>query len=189
VRIPVPWGAAAALMLLIPLASVQAQNTESQAAFIKAAEEGGPPHIAASAAVARMEPNGAVTPVRPGTNGFTCTIMPDGTNAPVCLDANGLDWMKAAFSKQPKPTNTAPGIAYMAKGASHFETPQGEIVMAPSADTKTVPEPPHWMVLWPIDAASSGLPTKPNAGGSYIMFAGTPYAHLMIYQDPKRLKN
>lgn len=188
-RIPVPRGAAAALVLLFPLAAVQAQNTESQAAFIRAAEEGGPAHIAASAAVVRMEPNGAVTPLRPGSNGFTCTIMPDGSNAPVCLDANGLEWMKAAFSKQPKPTNAAPGIGYMAKGGFHFENEKGEIFMEPAAGTKQVSEPPHWMMLWPIDAASSGLPTKPNSGGSYIMFAGTPYAHLMIHQDPKRLKN
>ncbi|MGH7586825.1 MAG: hypothetical protein ACREMH_11295 [Gemmatimonadales bacterium] len=188
-RIPVPRGAAAALALLFPLAAVQAQNPESQAAFIKAAEEGGPAHISAAAAVARMEPNGALTPLRPGSNGFTCTILPDGTNAPVCLDANGLEFMKAAFSGAPKPTNTAPGIAYMAKGGKHFENAKGESVMKPSADTKEVDEPPHWMILWPIDAAASGLPTKPNSGGSYVMFAGTPYAHLMVYQDPKRLKN
>lgn len=29
---------------------------------------------------------------------------------------------------------------------------------------------------------------RPDAGGSYIMFAGTPYAHLMICQDPKMLE-
>jgi hypothetical protein len=26
-----------------------------------------------------------------------------------------------------------------------------------------------------------------RAAGTYIMFAGTPYAHLMIYQDPNTL--
>jgi hypothetical protein len=44
------------------------------------------------------------------------------------------------------------------------------------------------MILWPIDAARTGLPTSPNAGGSYVMFEGTPFAHLMVYQDPKMLK-
>ena len=58
-----------------------------------------------------------------------------------------------------------------------------------SASVREVSEPPHWMILWPIDAAATGLPTKPNSGGTYVMFAGTPYAHLMIHQDPKRLKN
>jgi hypothetical protein len=28
----------------------------------------------------------------------------------------------------------------------------------------------------------------PNPGGAYVMFDGTPYAHLMVYQDPNKLK-
>lgn len=44
------------------------------------------------------------------------------------------------------------------------------------------------MLLWPLDPTATGIPTRPNAGGSYIMFPGTPYAHLMVYQDPKMLK-
>jgi hypothetical protein len=32
------------------------------------------------------------------------------------------------------------------------------------------------------------LPKKPNPSGVYIMFDGTPYAHLMIHQDPKKMK-
>jgi hypothetical protein len=35
---------------------------------------------------------------------------------------------------------------------------------------------------------STHLPTRPNPGGTYIMLAGTPYAHLIVYQDPKMLK-
>ena len=80
------------------------------------------------------------------------------------------------------------GVVYMAKGAYHDETPDGEIVMRPSAQTKKVKEPPHWMLLTPMDPAATGIPTHLNAGGSYIMFAGTPYAHLMIHQDPKMLE-
>jgi hypothetical protein len=114
--------------------------------------------------------------------------MPDGSNAPVCADEAGFAWLVAAISKQPKPPTSAPGIAYMAKGGLHFETPEGKIVMERGPDTKEVREPPHWMLLTPLDPAKTGIPSRPNAGGSYIMFAGTPYAHLMIYQDPKMLK-
>jgi hypothetical protein len=42
--------------------------------------------------------------------------------------------------------------------------------------------------LRPLDSATAGIPTHPNAGESYTMFTGTPHAHLMIYQDPKMLK-
>lgn len=90
---------------------------------------------------------------------------------------------------QPKPTNTAPGIAYMAKGGIHYETATGAVVMDKSATTKDVAEPPHWMLMWAFDPATVGLPDRPNAAGVYVMFAGTPYAHLMIYQDPNKLKS
>jgi hypothetical protein len=74
------------------------------------------------------------------------------------------------------------------KGGLHYETPDGKVVMNSGSNTKSVKEPPHWMLLTPLDSATSGIPTRPNSGGSYIMFAGTPYAHLMIYQDPNMLK-
>jgi hypothetical protein len=183
----------AVAVLFLPSAVLYAQGKpavqpEGMAEFIHAAEEGAPTHIAGQAAIARLEPNGKVTEIRKGSNGFTCTLMPDGSNAPFCGDKQGFPWMVAAMSKQPKPpATTSPGIGYMAKGGVHFEKPSGEIVMAPSAETKEVKEPPHWMLLWPLDPAATGIPTRPNAGGSYIMFPGTPYAHLMIYQDPKML--
>ena len=53
---------------------------------------------------------------------------------------------------------------------------------------KVVKEPPHWMVLWPFDTAATQLPTVPNPSGVYIMFEDSPYAHLMIYQDPNKMK-
>jgi len=51
--------------------------------------------------------------------------------------------------------------------------------------TKGTPikEPPHWMLMWPFDAAS-GLPTTEKKTDTWIMWAGTPYAHLMINQKP-----
>ncbi len=182
-RYLIPLGALVAASLPVTL-SAQGAND----AFIKEVTAAAPAHLAAGAAVARMEPNGTVTVLREGSNGFTCFIIPDGTNMPICGDQNTLIWFEAVFSNQPSPPNKAPGIAYMAKGGLHHETPDGEIVIKPSATTREVPEPPHWMILWPFSAAETGLPTRPNAGGVYVMFGGTPYSHLMIYQDPNRMK-
>jgi hypothetical protein len=184
---------AIALLLLVPTsaalaqAKASAQTKETEAEFIKSAEAGAPARISEKAAIARMEPGGKVTTVRPGSNGFTCTLFPDESHAPVCADQSGFRWFVAAMSQQPKPPSSG-GVAYMAKGGLHYEMPDGKIVMTPTSTTKTVKEPPHWMLLTPLDPAATGIPSKPNAGGTYIMFAGTPYAHLMIYQDPKMLK-
>jgi hypothetical protein len=181
-----------AVLSLLSSTTLLAQGatlTKADEEYINDVEEAAPARIADQAGVSRLDPKGKVTPVRESKNGFTCTLMPDGSNAPVCADQRGFAWMVAAMSRQPQPPATdKPGIAYMAKGGVHFETPDGKIVLEPAANTKEVREPPHWMILWPFDSSSTHLPTKPNAGGSYIMFAGTPYAHLMVYQDPKMLK-
>lgn len=174
--------------LLLP-SSGCAQGGQSNAQFIRLAESGAPADIAAKAAVARIDANKkTVTQLRAGSNGFTCSVIPDGTNAPFCGDKNAWAWFAAAFTGQPKPPNTEPGISYMMQGGVHYETPGGEIVMEKAANTKDVKEPPHWMLMWPIDPATSGLPTKPNPSGVYIMYAGTPYAHLMVYQNPATMK-
>jgi hypothetical protein len=52
------------------------------------------------------------------------------------------------------------------------------------ANTKWVTTGPHWMLMWPVDAKASGLSTTPKNTGTYIMWAGTPWAHLMINQAP-----
>lgn len=40
------------------------------------------------------------------------------------------------------------------------------------------------MIMWAFDPKTTGLRTTPSKKGSWIMFAGTPYAHLMINQVP-----
>lgn len=158
------------------------------AEYIKLAEAAGPSHVAAHAAIARMDEGGVVTRVRPGTNGFTCLVgVPGDPDAPVCVDGPALQWIRDVVWKERKPTNTVPGVAYMAKGGVHHETPSGDIVIEAGPNTTPHREPPHWMLLWPFDP-TSGFATRENPSGVYIMFANTPYAHLMVYQDPTKMQ-
>jgi hypothetical protein len=41
------------------------------------------------------------------------------------------------------------------------------------------------MVLVPDPARLEGIPTDPNSGGAYVMWKGTPYAHIMIPVGPR----
>jgi hypothetical protein len=174
--------------LLVP-SQAPAQGAMSDAQYIRIAESGAPADIASRAAITRLDAKGNATTVRTGTNGFTCLVgVPGDPDAPFCGDQNAYTWSVSAASGQPRPTNSAPGIAYMAQGGVHYETASRDVVMMPGANTHPVKEPPHWMLMWAFDPAASGLPTRENAGGVYIMFAGTPYAHLMIYQNPNQLK-
>jgi hypothetical protein len=54
-----------------------------------------------------------------------------------CADQNALGFMVSALTGLPKPTNAAPGIAYMAQGGLHFETPTGDIVMMPGVRNRS----------------------------------------------------
>lgn len=164
---------------------VKAMSEKDQTAL---ALRAAPAYIAREAGVMIYGADGKLTETRKSANGFTCipTVMNLPDPDPMCMDAAVQQWMTDLMNNAPKPTNTAPGIAYMAHGGSHFEK-GGKVVMS-GEGAKIVKEPPHWMVMWPFDAAATKLPTAPNPSGVYIMFDGSPYAHLMVYQDPKKMK-
>ncbi|MEP6959638.1 MAG: hypothetical protein ABI980_12990 [Nitrospirota bacterium] len=74
---------------------------------------------------------GKLKEVRPGTNGFICvpSVMNLPIPDPMCMDAAVKQWLDDVGSGAPKPSNTVPGIAYMAKGVligrstAKFSTP------------------------------------------------------------------
>lgn len=164
---------------------VKAMSEKDQTAL---ALRAAPAHIAKEAGIMIYGADGKLTETKKSANGFTCipTVMNLPDPDPMCMDAASQQWMTDLMNNAPKPTNTVPGIAYMALGGSHFEK-GGKVVMS-GEGAKIVKEPAHWMVMWPFDAAATKLPTTPNSSGTYIMFDGSPYAHLMVYQDPKKMK-
>src|ERR1700682_1572728 len=168
---------AAAVLFAATAASPPA---ESAAVKIARALSAGPPSVTAHARVADMDAKGKMTVLRKGTNGWTC--MPGHVGVvgddPICADAATMQWADDWAAHKPKPTNANPGIAYMLAGGTDWSASD------PFATKGTpIKEPPHWMVMWPVEK-SSGLPTTPRDTGTWIMSAGTPYAHLMINGKP-----
>jgi hypothetical protein len=45
---------------------------------------------------------------------------------------------------------------------------------------------PHIMVVFSDHAMLEGISTDPNNGGPFVMWKGTPYAHVMIPTEPRR---
>ena len=182
----------AAALLVAGVASAQKTSDTSETgggmsadkkqALIKSALAAAPKHVAEHAAVIAAGAGGQMVELRSGTNGFTC--IPDAPDTPgkdpMCLDEQGMVWAKAYMSHAERPANTAPGIGYMLQGGSDISATD------PWAKTTShyVASPPHWMLLWPVDAEKSGFPTTPKKTGTWIMWSGTPYAHLMINQVP-----
>lgn len=170
-------------------ASVKEVKTMSEKEQTALALSAAPPHISKEAGVMVYGADGKLTEVKKSENGFTCipTVLNLPDPDPMCMDGAAHQWMTDIMNNAPKPSNTIPGIAYMARGGSHFEKNK-KVVMQKEAGAVVVKEPPHWMVMWPFDPAETKLPTAPNPSGSYIMFDGSPYAHLMVYQDPGKMK-
>ncbi|MBA2487543.1 MAG: hypothetical protein H0V35_15890 [Nitrospira sp.] len=165
---------------------VKAMSEKEQTALALSAA---PKHIANEAGVMVFGADGKLIEAKKSENGFTCipTVMNLPDPDPICMDGAAHQWMTDLMNHATKPSNTLPGIAYMAFGGSHFEK-NNKVVMQQEVGAKVVKEPPHWMVMWPFDPAATKLPTAPNPSGAYIMFDGSPYAHLMVYQDPKKMK-
>ena len=153
---------------------------------IKLARSAAPPSISDNASIFIVNWDGKHKKVIYGSNGFTCYSDLDKIDVPVpsCMDEAALQWWNDFISGKPGPTNEVPGFAYMAQGALRWEK-NGKIYMDwHEPGTKRVKEPGHWFIFWPFDAKSTKFPTYPSKFGSYIMYDGTPWSHLMIYQDP-----
>lgn len=164
-------------LLQVPLAL----SAETQQEKIKRALSAAPPDIAKAAKVVDMDEHGKMTVLREGTNAFTCFPGHPGVvgDVAMCADGPSMQWISDMMSHKPKPTNTQPGVIYMLAGGTDWSGTD------PSATSGTpITEPPHWMIMWPFDTATTGLPTTPKQTGTWIMYAGTPWAHLMINQVP-----
>jgi hypothetical protein len=122
--------------------------------------------------------------LRKGTNDWVCfpsspTEYGGASNEdPMCLDKQWQAWGEAWMGKkEPKVTGT--GIGYMLKGdkgASNTDP----FATGPSATNDWVVAPPHIMVLYADLKMLDAFPTDPKSGGPWVMWKGTPYAHLMV---------
>ncbi len=162
---------------LVAAAAAAPAATETKAQKIARALSAGPPSVTVHATVADMDDKGKMTTLRMGTNGWTCVPGHVGVvgDDPLCADAPSMQWGADWMAHKKKPTNTKPGIIYMYAGGTDWSASD------PFATKGTVlKEPPHYMIMWAFDGKTSGLPTTPRTTGSWIMYAGTPYAHLMV---------
>jgi len=168
-----------AVFLLCSLLSYSAETKQDK---IKRALSAAPPEIAKDAKVVDFDADqGNPTVLREGTNGFTCFPGTPGVvgDVAMCADGPSMQWLNDIMSHKPKPTNTEPGVIYMLAGGTDWSATD------PNAKSGTpIKEPPHWMIMWPFDPKTSGLPTTAKQTGTWIMWANTPWAHLMINQRP-----
>lgn len=141
---------------------------------IGAAMSAGPETLTAAATIVDAE--GKV--LKEGSNGWTCH---SGSKAmgPMCNDAAWEKMIGAMMAGEA--ADPAFGISYMlagegeSAGASNIDP----AATAPTADNQWVKEGPHLMITLPEASLYESVSTNPE-DPVYVMWKGTPYAHLMV---------
>ena len=180
----IAFALAASSALGQPMHHQGAMSAAARQAAIREALTAAPPAIGAHARVTDME--GHV--LREGNNGYTCMPSPVGTpvgrHAPMCVDEIWLAAMQAYAHHVTSYRPPRVGIAYMLAGDTGTSNinPYDE---HRTRDNQWVEEGPHLMVIEPDPERLRGVSTDPNNGGPYVMWPGTPYAHLMIPVAPR----
>jgi len=173
---------AAVLALLVIPSVAWTQDDDSHKKMIYSALSAAPAAVAEGAKVMTM----AGEVLREGDNGFTC--FPDDPNVPnnsaMCVDANWLEVLDAWMNKR-EPNYSGIGISYMLQG----DMPVSNIdpfATGPTDNNQWIQVgKPHIMVAVSDHSALEGLSTDPDNGGPFVMWKGTPYAHIMIPTVPR----
>src|SRR5262249_24080266 len=114
------------------------------------------------------------------TNGWTCMILPAGAEPDaMCMDKAWSGWADAYMAKKNPPAPKSVGIAYMLRG-DHGASNTDPFANAPTATNQRVVSPAHVMLLLADAKALDVISTDPHTGGPWVMWKGTPYAHVMV---------
>ncbi len=141
-----------------------------------------PSSISANATILdyEMDDAGKFVVLREGSNDWSC--FPDITstpgNDPQCNDQAWMDWTYALFAGE-EPNIKTPGLAYMLQGGSDASNTD-PFATEPAAGEEWVTSPPHVMILLPGEIDLTVYSSDHDAGGPFVMWAGTPYEHIMM---------
>jgi len=138
------------------------------------------PLRAGAAVLDNPGPNGQMAQLKAGTNGWSCMADDPATpgNDPVCGDSVSFAWYGQYMQhKPPHIANVA--MAYMLQGATDASN-SDPFKTQPDSGQEWVVTGPHIMIFVPDPKVLRGMSTDWKSGGPYVMFAGTPYAHLMV---------
>lgn len=184
-RIGSGWALLGCSLAFAFFGAVSAHAEMSRNEIIEKALSAAPPQLAAEATV--IGPDGTV--LKEGSGRFTCMLTPEEPTggAPMCADKTWMPWADAWVNNKPYTASDRIGLAYMLAGdsptggASNTD-PSAEM---PTADNEWVVEGPHVMIIVPDEKLLADLPTDPNTGGPYVMWSGTPFAHVMMPVGPR----
>ena len=118
--------------------------------------------------------------LRTGTNNWTC--LPDYPvspgNDPLCVDKTAMQWFQA-YLEHKTPKLAQAGLAYMLQGGSDPSNTD-PYATEPKPGESWMSAPPHVMIFSSQKLDTKVYGTDPDAGKPWIMWADTPYEHIMM---------
>lgn len=187
------WAIACAISIFVHAAS--AADEESQrgaptrppssaedAKLIKSAMSAAPAKVGKNATVIASDKEGKMRTLREGSNGFTC--MPDNPTTPgkdpMCMDKAALEWANA-WMEHKTPQRGKIGFMYMLSGGTDASNTDPHAAK-PEPNNHWIKTGPHVMIVGADPGFYDMYPKSadPDTSSPYVMWAGTPYQHLMI---------
>lgn len=173
----------AALFSAAPAVMQAQSNAPDREALIRNALSAAPASVGEGATVADFAGNVLLA----GTTDWVC--MPDmadvPNDSPMCVDAVWREVLDAWMNRR-EPRFSGIGIGYMLQGDMPVSNTD-PFATGPTPDNQWLADgSPHIMMVVSEQALLEGLPTDPHNGGPWVMWKGTPYAHLMIPTVPRR---
>ena len=156
------------------------KKAPSEKQLIASAMSAAPAAVAKGATIVTMDDKGMHT-LRKGTNAFTC--MPDNPDTPgpdpMCADKNAMEWVGAWVGHKTPPSGKV-GFMYMLSGGTDFSNTD-PYATKPEAGNHWIKTGPHIMVVGAEASFYDSYPKNPDPDTTqpYVMWAGTPYQHLM----------
>ena len=98
----------------------------------------------------------------------------------MCGDANAMEWATAWIGKSEPPKGKT-GLIYMMMGGP-AQSNLDPFATKPPEGSDWIMDRPHVMIV-NFGETMAGYPTKqekPDTTQPYVMWGGTPYAHLMV---------
>lgn len=164
------------------MAAAPAVPSAADQQLIDSAMRAAPAKVGANASVVAMQADGSMRSLRAGDNGFTCMADNPETPGPdpMCMDAAAMEWVAAWVGHKDPPPGKV-GFMYMLSGGTDASNTDPHAAR-PDASNHWVTTGPHVMIVG-ADAdfyASYPRGADPDTAVPYVMWAGTPYQHLMV---------
>ncbi|MEO6967362.1 MAG: hypothetical protein ABI132_02745 [Rhodanobacteraceae bacterium] len=172
---------AATLLVVVSATQAAGKKAPGDAQMIASAMRAAPAQVAKDATIVAMGADGKMRTLREGHNGFTC--MPDNPATPgpdpMCMDKNAMEWAGAWMAHKP-PTAGKVGFMYMLEGGTDFSNTD-PYATKPGPDNHWIKTGPHVMIVGADANFYDQYPktAAPDTNKPYVMWAGTPYQHLM----------